>query len=123
MLCKAKLFGDLEGFNKILNERDPKQMKKLGRQVKNFDKSVYIENILSIVAEICFQKFKKVPGLKQLLLETGEKVIAEAAPRDRLWGIGMGKSNEVASRPWVWVEKGRLNLLGYGLMLARLRLS
>lgn len=53
---------------------------------------------------------------KAFLQGTGDKVIVEASPRDRIWGIGMGASNPDASNPAKW--RG-LNLLGFALMEVR----
>ena len=57
-----------------------------------------------------------VEGLKKLLLETGDSVIAEAAPGDRIWGIGLGCSDPHASNPSKW--RGT-NILGKALMRTR----
>lgn len=54
--------------------------------------------------------------MKAFLLATGDTILAEAAPRDRIWGIGMGKNNPLAQDPANW--KGK-NLLGFALMEAR----
>ena len=40
----------------------------------------------------------------------------ERSPRDRIWGIGMGRNNPSVERPSEW--RGR-NLLGFALMQAR----
>jgi len=40
----------------------------------------------------------------------------EASPRDRIWGIGMGRDNPSVERPSQW--RGH-NLLGFALMQAR----
>ena len=63
-----------------------------------------------------FQKFLQNPALKDFLLRTGDKILVEASPRDRIWGIGMGASNENAENPAAW--RGR-NLLGFALMEVR----
>ena len=60
--------------------------------------------------------FSQHEDMKQFLLETGEAVIVEASPRDRIWGIGMGASNENATYPAKW--RGQ-NLLGSALMDVR----
>ena len=54
--------------------------------------------------------------MKAFLLATGVTILAEGAPRDRIWGIGMGKNNPLAQDPANW--KGK-NLLGFALMEAR----
>ena len=46
----------------------------------------------------------------------GEDYIVEAAPSDKIWGVGMDKTNENISIPSLW--KGT-NILGWALMEAR----
>lgn len=62
------------------------------------------------------EKFLQNDDLKQFLLSTGDKVLVEASPTDRIWGIGLGKNNPVALDPAKW--RGR-NLLGFALMTVR----
>lgn len=62
------------------------------------------------------EKFGQHAELRQFLLNTGERALVEASPRDRIWGIGLAASDERASRPDEW--RG-LNLLGFALMKAR----
>lgn len=50
------------------------------------------------------------------LLETGDAVLVEASPLDKIWGIGLARDNADASNPKKW--KG-LNLLGKALMAVR----
>ena len=51
--------------------------------------------------------------MKQKLLETNDKIIAEASPNDSIWGIGLSKYDKDATNPKNW--KGK-NLLGFILM-------
>ena len=46
-------------------------------------------------------------SLKEMLLQTGEKELVEASPRDRIWGIGF-RAEEAEGRRGEWGE----NLLG-----------
>ena len=50
------------------------------------------------------------------LVGTCDRVLVEASPRDRIWGIGMGADDPAAERPSEW--RGQ-NLLGFALMQAR----
>lgn len=50
---------------------------------------------------------------------TKHRILVEASPRDRIWGIGMGKANTDAENPMKW--RGR-NLLGFALTEVRDRL-
>ena len=50
---------------------------------------------------------------------TGSRVLVEASPRDRVWGIGLAADDERAGSPERWQG---LNLLGFALMEVRHRL-
>jgi ribA/ribD-fused uncharacterized protein len=116
MAEKAKLFGDEKIRREILNTVDPKKCKALGRKVKNFDKAVWDKNKEKIVRHGNAEKFMQNRELRNFLLSTGDKVLAEASPVDRIWGIGLGKNNPDALDPEKW--RGQ-NLLGFALMNAR----
>lgn len=64
----------------------------------------------------------KGPGLGPwvLSLRTGDAVLVEASPRDRIWGIGMSASHPDATDPRKWLGE---NLLGFALMKARAALA
>ncbi len=115
MLCKASLFHDLKIFNQIIKADTPMKTKKLGRKCK-FDQKIWNNYVCSIAKYVVYQKILSVPGLKQILLDTGDEIIAEAAPRDRIWGIGLEKNNTNCNFPSKW--KG-CNILGWALMEAR----
>ncbi|MDH6308922.1 ribA/ribD-fused uncharacterized protein [Dysgonomonas sp. PFB1-18] len=119
MAKKAELFSDTEMLEKILIAKSPAEAKQLGRQVRNFDPVVWGENCFDIVCEGNYHKFSQHENLKEFLQSTKNRIIVEASPRDRIWGIGMGKSNENAERPQLWRGK---NLLGFALMEVRDRI-
>ena len=88
-------------------------MKALGRQVRNFDESVWIENRERIVKRGLSCKFFQNQSMKDLLVKTGSKIIAEGSPYDKIWGTG--KSVDVTN-PNQWIGS---NLLGKLLMQVR----
>lgn len=116
MAEKAKLFGDEEIRTEILSISDPRTCKALGRKVKNFDKAVWDKKKEDIVRNGNFEKFMQNNALRNFLLSTGDKVLVEASPTDRVWGIGLGKNNPDALDPQKW--RGQ-NLLGFTLMAVR----
>lgn len=116
MAGKARLFGDGEMLAEILAESRPGVIKKLGRRVRNFDSDVWKAHKYDIVAEGNLCKFSQNPGLREFLLSTGNSILVEASPFDRIWGIGMRESDPRASDPLQW--KGE-NLLGFALTEVR----
>lgn len=120
MVGKAKLFKDEEMLAKIIACNHPMEAKQFGRKVKNFDPVLWDEHKYQIVKEANYHKFSQHKDLKEFLLNTKKRIIVEASPRDRIWGIGMSQSNEKAENPNLW--RGQ-NLLGFTLMEVRDELS
>jgi ribA/ribD-fused uncharacterized protein len=116
MAKKALLFNDAEIAEKILAEEKPAVAKALGREVKNFDATVWNEAAYSIVVEGNQHKFFQDKDLKQYLINTRDKIIVEASPLDPIWGIGLAHDAKQATDPFNW--KGT-NLLGFALMEVR----
>lgn len=116
MAEKARLFGDDEVLSEILREADPSRVKALGRKVRGYDDERWGARRFDAVTEGSVGKFGSTPALKAYLLATGDEVLVEAAPRDQIWGIGLGRGNPLVSDPSKW--RGR-NLLGFALMRAR----
>ncbi|MCB5170062.1 NADAR family protein [Streptomyces bambusae] len=119
MAGKARLFGDPEAEATVLAARTPAEAKKAGRLVRGFDDAVWKRERFAIVVAGSVHKFASSPELAGYLLGTGERVLVEASPLDRIWGIGLAADDERALDPSRW--RG-LNLLGFALMEARTRL-
>jgi ribA/ribD-fused uncharacterized protein len=119
MASKARLFGDSDAERTALDAASPAMAKKAGRLVRGFDDAVWGRERFEIVVEGCVHKFGAHPGLKAFLLGTGGRVLVEASPLDRIWGIGLAATDDGASDPRRW--RGP-NLLGFALMEARDRL-
>ncbi len=116
MAEKARLFGDPESLEQILQAPDPQTAKKLGRGVRNFDKITWSQYCSDFVVRGNIAKFSQNPAMRDFLKQTGQRVLVEASPRDCIWGIGLSGENPRASDPRQW--RG-LNLLGFALMRVR----
>jgi ribA/ribD-fused uncharacterized protein len=116
MWRKAKLFRDDETAAKILGCAHPQQAKGLGRQVHGFDQVVWDAHQFDIGLAGNVAKFSQHDALCEFLVGTGERVLVEASPIDRIWGIGLAAEDPRAGDPARW--RGR-NLLGFVLMAAR----
>lgn len=119
MAKKAELFKDTEIFQQIIASADPKQVKALGRLVKGYDDVIWQQQRFDIVVQGNCAKFSQNSLLKQFLIGTGTQVLVEASPVDKIWGIGLAADHADAKQPLHW--KG-LNLLGFALMQARVKL-
>jgi ribA/ribD-fused uncharacterized protein len=120
MWRKAMLFGDATTAEQILAAAHPHRAKALGRQVRDFDQQTWENHRFDIVVAGSIAKFGQHENLRDFLLATHERVLVEASPTDRIWGIGLAGSDERAADPKAW--RG-LNLLGFALMRARTILS
>lgn len=114
MYHKAKLFGDEESMEKILECYDPKTIKRLGRGVKGFDEKIWKEKCTDIVYDGNMAKFGQNDEAREALMATDRLVLVEASPYDRIWGIGYDRINAMKN-----VERWGLNLLGVTLMRVR----
>ncbi|GAO06701.1 NADAR family protein [Streptomyces lydicamycinicus] len=119
MAGKARLFGDAEAERRALAARHPKQAKDAGRTVRGFDEETWRRHRFDLVVEGSVHKFGQDAALREYLLGTNSRVLVEASPVDRIWGIGLAADDERAADPARW--RG-LNLLGFALMAARQRL-
>jgi ribA/ribD-fused uncharacterized protein len=120
MWRKALLFDDSRTASEVLATSSPAAAKALGRQVSGYVDASWEAARLEIVIEGNLAKFGQDPELRTFLLGTGSRVLVEASPQDRIWGIGLVASDPRASDPSSW--RG-LNLLGEALMEVRSRLS
>lgn len=120
MAGKALLFGDPETAEQIRQARHPGAAKALGRQVAGFDEQRWAQRRFEIVVTGNVAKFGQHPDLRQFLLATGDRVLVEASPQDRIWGIRLAAADERAASPATWQG---LNLLGFALMEVRHRLE
>jgi ribA/ribD-fused uncharacterized protein len=116
MWSKAVLFGDDDAAARVLAAGHPKQAKDIGGQVRGFAEEHWQAHRFDIVVRGNVAKFGQNAEMGSYLLGTGSRVLVEASPLDRIWGIGLARDDERAGSPERW--RG-LNLLGFALMRAR----
>ena len=99
-----------------MNTNLPYTIKKIGRQVANFDQSIWDKEKYEIMKTGIRYKFLQNIRLKKKLIQTEDKQLYEASKYDKIWGIGMtqqeAKEIEDANFPGE-------NLLGKALMEVR----
>lgn len=116
MAEKARLFLDAAAEKRILLAKSPGEAKEIGRQVRHFDQATWEAKRFAIVVEGNMAKFSQNEGLKTFLIQTKKRVLVEASPVDRIWGIGLAKESKEAQNSLLW--RGD-NLLGFALMEVR----
>ena len=86
---QAMKFGDEETAELILQESDPRKVKKLSKTTKNVINQEWNESIEELVTPILFDKFDQNKDLLDWLKSTGTRRLVEAAgPSDLVWGNG-----------------------------------
>jgi len=116
MAQKAVLFNDMVVYDRIMNSDNPAEYKKLGRLIHNFDEEIWNSRKCEIVIKGNVAKFSQNPELTEFILKTGNRILVEASPYDRIWGIGLSQNNGDVFNPLKW---NGTNLLGFCLMEAR----
>ena len=116
MEAKALFFNDFKTATLIRTAQSPREAKKLGRQVANFDekewdsyKEVAMRAALSLKLVMC-KKFRDA------LRDSEGKTLVEASPTDKIWGIGFKEADAMDS-----IDRWGQNLLGECLMEIRYR--
>ena len=116
MYHKAMIFLDRETAKKIMSTNNVRTIKELGRQVKDFDLETWEYFRSKIVYEGNKAKFSQNEDLKNILLNTKDTTLVEAAYNDNIWGIGLSKDDVKSKKRSTW--KGK-NLLGEILTIIR----
>lgn len=109
MYYKALIFGDLETAGKILKTIHPRDVKRLGRQVANYDDSVWNAKRFDVVVNGNILKFSQNPELLEDLRKYKNKIFVEASPEDKIWGIGLHYEDDRVLDDSLWQGQ---NLLG-----------
>ena len=114
---KAKTFGDDASFGKILKAKSAQSAKSFGKKVVGFKDEVWTpEKKEEIMKQIVRAKFTQNIELRKKLLDSGDKVLANADARDKFWGVGTSASTAIAKDPSKWKGENKL-----GKMLMELR--
>tara|TARA_R110002167_G_scaffold98020_3_gene258260 strand:- start:2065 stop:2589 length:525 start_codon:yes stop_codon:yes gene_type:complete len=116
MAAKANLFGDDDAYGRIMACKDPRDMKAIGRTIKNYDHGKWSAINLDVVTEINYKKFSHNPAWKELLIYTDGYELVEASPYDKIWGVGLGEDDPNILDKSKW---DGTNLLGKAIIAAR----
>ncbi len=120
MYLKAIFFGDSETGRLICKAATPKDAKDLGRQIKNYNDAAWTDVREKFMLDCCLAKFAQSEELKRELLATGDRILVEASPIDKVWGIGLAEDAPGVEDEANWQGQ---NLLGKVLMEVRERLK
>lgn len=116
MASKALMFEDKEVYQEIMGANNPHDYKKLGRKVRSFEPGPWDAKKSEIVVEGNKAKFGQNPDIMEYLLSTGNAILVEASPYDKIWGIGLDRETAMKGTVEQWQGE---NLLGCALMEVR----
>lgn len=115
MAAKARHCGDDDALARVLADPSPEVAKAVGRQVRGFDSAAWAAVAYGVVVEGNRHRFAPGPE-REYLRATGDRVLVEASPVDRVWGVGLGEDDPRHASPAQWQGQ---NLLGLALMEVR----
>ena len=105
----------------IMFNTDPGTHKRCGDMVKGLDIKSWEKQKRDVMKDILIAKFTQNEDGRRTLLDTGDKILAEANGRDNCFGIGIPIMHPEVLNPDNWAQNG--NILGQLLMEIRLILK
>ena len=95
-----------------------KHAKSIGREIRNYNDRIWSAKRYHAMVQALEAKFAD-QELREILLATGDRIIVEASPYDKIWGVGLSENDDdLYAGNW----KGQ-NLLGKALMEVRDKLK
>lgn len=116
MWYKAYEFNDEVALKRIEFESNPRDVKKIGRTIQNYNDELWNKSRLRIMMYVNYLKFTQNAEFLSELIATEDKILVEASPLDCIWGVGLAEDNPLILDEKNW--KGQ-NLLGVSLMEVR----
>ena len=113
---KCMFFGQEGMAEDVLFSKEPRECKSIGRSIPNFDEAKWSEISFQVMRDVNLEKYRQHKDSLKFLKESGDKIIVEASPFDKIWGIGLHYDEEDVLDESKW--KGQ-NLLGKVLMEVR----
>ena len=117
MYHKVLMFRKYDLAEQILQTTDPAKCKKIaGQKFPEFNADIWEKTCYTIVKRGVKAKFAQNEDIQNVLLSTGNELLAECSPNDKKWGIGIDINDSDRFQVSNW--KGK-NLLGRILMEVR----
>lgn len=119
MYGKAVTFQDGAAIKAVMDEKNPRNQKYIGRTIVGYDNEIWDEVKFDIVRRNNYLKFTQDQKLKDLLILTDGYELVEASPFDKIWGVGLAENDPKILDKDNWNGE---NLLGKAIMDARERI-
>lgn len=108
MALKALTFNDFGTLSQIMDCKDAKESKVLGRQVIGFSEEHWNRVSYNAMFRACRAKFSQNLDLFERLLLTQNKVLVEGSPFDKIWGVGIAWDDPLIEDQNNWNGENRL---------------
>ena len=110
---KALLFGDDYTARAILMAKDPYTCKRLGYKIKGFKQEIWDAEVPKVCDTVLRAKVNQNEHIKQFLLTSHPKILAEAAPKDSLWACGLSMKNDrvLSRKNWIRIGHGGMKYM------------
>ncbi len=82
----------------MLDAPHPHRAKALGREVRGFDQAAWSQPASTSSSPEASPNSRNTKTSEHTYPGTGDRVLVEASPVDRVWGIGMAATTRV---PWI----------------------
>ncbi len=112
---KARLANAPDIAKQVMATPNPGIMKKLTRNLPGLDSKLWHEKAPGIGLRALKAKFSPNPHLAKYIFSTGDKILIEASPYNRVWGLAKGWMTEIWRKKYQWGQ----NLQGKILMEVR----
>ncbi len=109
-------FNDFETAGKIQLQKNPKEAKKLGRLIKGYDDEKWATERFNRMVHVNILKYSQSEFHKENLFRTKDRILVEASPYDKIWGVGLKQEDDLILDERNWLGH---NLLGRVLMKVR----
>ncbi len=86
--CKALFFHDRYRMRLLLSTTDPYECKRIGHKIDGFNQDKWDEQAPKVCNKALREKVDQNSFVKQFLISTGDKILAEAAPNSK-WACGL----------------------------------
>jgi hypothetical protein len=99
---KAALFHNFDVYDQITITDNPKDIKALGRAVRNYDDVIWKNNAREIVLRGNVAKFTQKSELRDYIINTGERKFVEGAWYDPVWGVALSWDDPLIESSLNW---------------------